>query len=44
MKEALDSIFSEYGKIVSIFVKLDKNNKAPFGFVSFENNEAAKRA
>lgn len=44
MKEALETIFTEYGKIVSVFVKLDKIKKAPFAFVCFENNDAAKRA
>jgi hypothetical protein len=33
--KALESIFSQFGQIGSIFVKVDNIKKAPFAFVSF---------
>jgi RNA recognition motif. (a.k.a. RRM, RBD, or RNP domain) len=44
MTDSLKQIFTEHGKIVSVFVKIDILRKSPYGFVCFENNEDAKKA
>ncbi len=44
MRDSLNQIFSEFGKIVSVFVKIDVQRKSPYGFVCFDSNEDAKKA
>jgi len=44
MEKKLRELFETYGKVNSIFVKIDLTRKAPFAFVSFENNSDAKKA
>ena len=47
MQDSLRQIFGEYGPIASIFVKIVKTEtgkRFPYGFVSFETNEDAKKA
>lgn len=44
MRDSLKQIFSEFGNVLSVFVRIDVQRKSPYGFVSFESNEDAKKA
>ncbi|KAM3146899.1 hypothetical protein pb186bvf_001053 [Paramecium bursaria] len=45
MYAQLKEWFSENGRnIISIFIKIDVERKAPYAFISFENNQQAKEA
>lgn len=35
---------SEFGKLNSVFVKVDKTKRAPFALVCFEDDEEAEKA
>lgn len=43
-KEAeVRKVFETQGSITSVFVKLDKEKKAPYAFIAFANHEDAKK-
>lgn len=44
MKNRLQEWFLVFGNIISIFVKIDIQRRAPYAFVSFEKNADAKKA
>lgn len=44
METKLKEFFTEYGTIISVFVKIDVERSAPFAFVSFNLNSEAKNA
>lgn len=44
METKLKEWFLEFGDIISVFVKIDTERKAPFAFVSFNHNSEAKKA
>lgn len=43
-KEAeVRKVFEQQGAVTSVFVKLDKEKKAPYAFIAFANHEDAKK-